>query len=213
MGFKINQTKIVKNAISADLADFLFKYLILKRETMDYLYLNKLVENNTMFGTFLHKQNEVIGKENSGSFTQYGDSAMETLLTKMLPLAEEHTGLKLIPTYTLVRVYEKGSVLLPHIDKHSSEWTITLNFGGEPYPFYVDTKNNSDEPLEANLSAGDGLIYNGGCKHWRNEFLGNYHANVFLHYVDINGPFKDEGLLYDTRPKLGLPVWTRKTPR
>ena len=39
------------------------------------------------------------------------------------------------------------------------------------------------------LNPGDGLIYRGcDCYHWREPFDGNHLAQVFLHYVDQNGP-------------------------
>jgi len=49
------------------------------------------------------------------------------------------------------------------------------------------------------------LIYS-GCEleHWREEFQGNICAQVFLHYNDMNGPFKTSNL-YDKRPLLGIP--------
>lgn len=56
------------------------------------------------------------------------------------------------------------------------------------------------------LKPGDMLIYR-GCElyHWRDKFLGLCHAQVFLHYKDINGPFYDKDKMYDDRFSLGLP--------
>ena len=43
-----------------------------------------------------------------------------------------------------------------------------------------------------NLKPGDGVIYQ-GCEveHWREPYEGDYHAQVFLHYVDANGKYAD----------------------
>ena len=43
---------------------------------------------------------------------------------------------------------------------------------------------------ELNLNPGDAAIYL-GCEveHWREEFKGDWHSQVFLHYVDKNGPY------------------------
>ncbi len=52
------------------------------------------------------------------------------------------------------------------------------------------------------------LIYH-GCelKHWREAFEGDYQVQLFMHYVDQNGPASKEK--FDTRPALGLPACTR----
>jgi hypothetical protein len=54
------------------------------------------------------------------------------------------------------------------------------------------------------------LVYS-GCEleHWREEFTGNICAQVFLHYNHINGQFKENNL-YDKRPLLGLPPFTKQ---
>ena len=43
------------------------------------------------------------------------------------------------------------------------------------------------------LSPGDGLLYRGiDVFHWREPFQGNRLVQVFLHYVDRNGPHADQ---------------------
>jgi hypothetical protein len=47
------------------------------------------------------------------------------------------------------------------------------------------------------------LIYKGAeVEHWREKYIGNNHAQVFLHYNDENDLDK---IKYDNRPELGLP--------
>ena len=45
------------------------------------------------------------------------------------------------------------------------------------------------------IEKGDGVIYKGcDIEHWRPIFVqpdGSWHHQVFLHYVDLNGPYKD----------------------
>jgi hypothetical protein len=54
------------------------------------------------------------------------------------------------------------------------------------------------------LNPGDGLIYRGcDCYHWREPFAGDHLAQVFLHYVDQNGPNTE--WKYDKRPRLSGP--------
>ena len=62
------------------------------------------------------------------------------------------------------------------------------------WPIYIDGN-------EINLNIGDAAVYL-GCDllHWRDEFLGDYQSQVFLHYVNKNGKnkefFKDKRILF-----------------
>jgi hypothetical protein len=52
------------------------------------------------------------------------------------------------------------------------------------------------------------LIYKGiELPHWREKFIGNNHAQVFLHYNNIDKPNAN---LYDGRVGLGLPKHIKK---
>jgi hypothetical protein len=54
------------------------------------------------------------------------------------------------------------------------------------------------------LRPGDALIYRGiELAHWREAFQGEKMAQVFLHYVDRNGPNAAEK--FDGRAGLGVP--------
>ena len=48
--------KVVKQAISLELANFLFNYFLLKREAVAYMYENNITYDNGMLGTFKRKQ-------------------------------------------------------------------------------------------------------------------------------------------------------------
>ena len=129
------------------------------------------------------------------------------------------TGLKLIPTYTYMRIYEKGNILRRHKDRPSCEISTTLNLGGDPWPIFLDPtgqtfvidefkqihKPNAPKGIKVNLDPGDMLIYSGcDLEHWREPFEGEACAQVFLHYNNGNGPFGKDNL-YDKRPILGIP--------
>ena len=107
-------------------------------------------------------------------------------------------------------MYEKGSILKRHKDRPSCEISTTLNLGGDPWTLFIDStggKNNNG--IKVDLEPGDMLVYS-GCEleHWREEFQGNICAQVFLHYNHVNGQFADSNL-YDKRPLLGLPPFTK----
>ena len=113
---------------------------------------------------------------------------MENLSDFLLPKIESATGLKLLPTYTFFRVYKAGDILEKHRDRPSCEISISLCLRkkGNIWPIYI---NNTAIMLEE----GDALIYK-GCEveHWREPYTeGTKLAQVFLHYVDANGPYTE----------------------
>jgi len=123
---------------------------------------------------------------------------METLLKTLLPLMEKNTGLKLYPTYSYARIYKKGDVLERHRDRPSCEISATLNLGGDSWPIYLEPK------IKVDLNPGDMLIYRGcDSTHWRDKLKGKKCAQVFLHYNQKNGPFKNSNL-FDGRPMIGI---------
>jgi len=106
---------------------------------------------------------------------------------------EKESGLKLYPTYSFMRVYTFNSELKKHTDRESCEISVTIMLGsdGTKWPIYMD-----DNPIE--LSPGDACVYLGrDVKHFRKNFKGDWHSQIFLHYVDQNGIYKD--FKYDKR--------------
>jgi PKHD-type hydroxylase len=126
--------------------------------------------------------------------TWYSLPCCNTLLGLMCERVSKETGRTLLPTYTYCRIYTEGNELLPHRDRPSCEWSVTINLAqSDPWPIYMDGKEIVQE-------VGDGAIYQ-GCEvyHWRKPFKGKEHIQVFLHYVDANGPHKDH--VYDSGDK------------
>ena len=195
MSFQTNKYQVIKKAISYELANFIFNYFLLKRDAVHHMYSNNYVAENDMLGTWKDKQVPNV-------YSHYADFVMETLLMKVMPIMKKETNLDLIPTYSYARVYEKGSVLAKHKDRPSCEISTTLNLGGDPWAIYL-------ERIKVDLEPGDMLVYSGcDLEHWRDEFQGNICAQVFLHYNHVNGQFADSNL-YDKRPLLGLPPFTK----
>lgn len=134
----------------------------------------------------------------------YGDPAFDGLLEYLRPRVEAQSGLALYPTYSYFRLYKRGDVLKRHRDRPASEISVTLNIGqipAEPWPISVERDAG---PYTTLLSPGDALLYRGcDCFHWRDAFQGSRLLQVFLHYVDRNGPHA--GLKYDGRETLMRP--------
>ena len=213
MSFKTKKYQVIRQALSKELANFIFNYMMLQRDAVDWMIKNNKVNPySPLIGTRTDQQVP-------GCYTKYADWVMETLLMYMIPIMKAKTGLELIPTYSYTRIYEKGDKLKRHKDRPSCEVSTTLYLGGDPWPIFIDptgTDNVIDEEKEihkpgapqgvrVDLKIGDMLIY-AGCdlEHWREPFQGKVCSQVFLHYNHANGPFAKTNI-FDKRPMLGIP--------
>ena len=204
--------KVIKKAVSYELANFCYNYFLLKRDAVSFMYKNNITAESPILGRWDDPQVP-------GAYSIYGDFVMETLLMKVLPVMKQKTGMDLIPTYSYARVYQTGSELKRHKDRPSCEISTTLNLGGDPWPIFIDptgSDNVIDEyknihkpgappGVEITLEPGDMLMYS-GCEleHWRKPFEGKLCGQVFLHYNHADGQFAKSNL-YDKRPMLGIP--------
>jgi len=176
--------KLVKNALHPDNCDYLTDYLRKHFESGNY----------------------VPDVQCTISAPLENDPILEKLLEEFLPKMELETGKKLFPTYAYARYYKKGEVMLCHTDRPSCEIsaTITLGFDSEVWPiFMADQGSETDQGIIGQngkisrikniqkflMNVGDAVIYRGcDAPHWREEFKGEWQAQVFLHYVDQDGP-------------------------
>ena len=135
----------------------------------------------------------------------YADPVMEHLLERLRPVVEAATGLALYPTYSYVRLYAQGDALAPHRDRPSCEISLSLTLGQEPpapWPLWI---RGPEGELAARLEPGDALLYRGiDCEHWRERYDGTRLAQVFLHYVNQDGPYA--AWKFDKRDSLDLTV-------
>jgi len=199
--FKEHKYLIIRNAISVELANFAFNYFLMKRDATEWMHKNNYVSEYTPgFGTWKDEQVP-------NTYSAYGDTFMETLMMKVLPVMEKHTELKLLPTYTYTRAYKKGDILHRHKDRPSCQISTTLHLGGNQWPIFIDPTGGDNVPTgsQVDLKVGDMLVYS-GCEleHWREAFKGNVCVQTFLHYNDADGRFGKENI-FDKRPMLGIP--------
>ena len=135
---------------------------------------------------------------------RYGDPMTDNLLLKLQPAIEQATRLTLFPTYSYVRLYKHGDQLTKHTDRESCEISLTLCLGMKPdapWPIHVEGPHGSSG---VDLNAGDALLYRGiECAHWRTPYSGEQLGQLFLHYVDQNGPYAD--WKFDKRSSLSDP--------
>ena len=198
--FKDNNYAVIQEAISSEVASFVYAYFQNKRAVAQYLQENK----------FLTPFDETWGTWNDAqipnTYSHYADLAMETLMVRVMPIMKKVTELNLVPCYTYARIYKYGDELKRHKDRPSCEISCTMNLGGDDWPIKLEPSGEKGkEGLTVNLKQGDMLVYRGTLlEHWREPFQGYDCGQVFMHYNDADGPF-GESNINDKRPMLGLP--------
>ena len=130
----------------------------------------------------------------------HGDPLFDSLLLTKTKTMEKHTNLKLFPTYSCWRMYSHAAVLEKHVDRPSCEVSVTIQINSDKpgeWPNYIE--NNA-----FNLKPGDAVIYLGTeVEHWREPLKSDWSSQVFLHYVNQDGKYKDH--IWDKRNYLGEP--------
>ena len=194
--------KIIKQAISQELAEFVYAYFLNKRAVAKHLFETRYISPFTEYWGIWNDE------QIPDTYSHYADIAMETLLENLKPLMEKESGLKLNETYSYARIYKKGDVLERHKDRYSCEVSTTLNIGGDEWPIYLEPSGEEGkEGIKVILNQGDMLVYKGcDVEHWREAFEGENCGQAFLHYNDASDE-KAEQNKYDGRPCLGLPAW------
>jgi predicted 2-oxoglutarate/Fe(II)-dependent dioxygenase YbiX len=193
-----------------------------------YVYLKDFLDIENGKQLALSLKNEVnkrgiFDSQCPGSKAIRDSEVFDSLLLELLPHIENASGLKLHPTYAYARWYQPGEKLKIHTDRAACEIsvTLTLDFEGDSWPIYVGKPSQEEteyarEDKNGHLvyakdvgkietQPGDGVLYKGTeMYHWRDEYTqGKWQAQVFLHYVDANGRYRD--WIYDKRTSLNIP--------
>mgnify|MGYP003127794325 CR=1 FL=1 len=94
MSFEDKKYKVIKGAISKELAQFVYNYFSLKRKVVRYLFDNKYISPyRTEYGTWQDQQVP-------NTYSCYADLAMETLLEQLVPIMKKETNSS--PTLLLI---------------------------------------------------------------------------------------------------------------
>ena len=169
--------------------------------------------SNHKFDDFDFQSNSII--------SEHSDYLMETILDITTPVIENNLGKKLWPTYSYLRIYDKGSDLPVHKDRGSCEYTVALCLGCDPvdkpyeifvgndsqtsdYKYFDDHGNYKRYEIKNKFSMmpNNALIFKGMENvHWRETCTHDHYVTVFLHYVDQEGKYKEEK--FDKRHLLG----------
>lgn len=176
----IKKFEVIKNFLTPEELNILKKYMEIKHRFNDNL--------------FDRHDNRCVARLS----TKYVyDPVTESLLFCKKQKVESLTNLKLFNSYSCWRVYTKHSFLKSHTDRPPCEISVTIMIGsdGTPWPIFMD-----GQPVE--LQPGEACLYKGTeVEHSREEFLGDWQSQIFLHYVDQNGPYANYKL--DGRTFLG----------
>lgn len=147
--------------------------------------------SNYMFD--LYAQNKLTKDDQcpmSDSFhsDNYSDGAVDIVIDPLAKIIENILHVPLLHTYTYARIYRPGETLKRHRDRPACEIsaTLTLNYDSEDiWPIFF-----KETPVTLNI--GDLAIYKGcDIEHWRPAFTGNWHVQMFIHYISASGPYKD----------------------
>ena len=205
--FKKNKYTVIRKAISEDLAIFIANYFRMQKQVYD------TCRQARYFSPFENIIGHYEGADEQipGTYSQYANMAMETLMLKCQPIMEKATGLKLDPNYTYARIYKKGDELKRHKDRFSCEISTTMNLGGDEWPIYLEPSGKEGmKGIKVDLKPGDMLVYKGSdLEHWRNKFKGKECIQAFLHYNNRKTPGAKENM-FDKRLHLGLPSWFKR---
>ena len=73
MIFQYKKYQVIKNAISYELANFIFNYFMLKRDAVGWMHKNNITYDTGLLGTWGDEQVP-------NTYSHYADPVMETLL-------------------------------------------------------------------------------------------------------------------------------------
>lgn len=182
-------------------------------KTKKYVHLKNVLDEQSCknlteyLKDLVNKQQTIQDSQCPKSQAVHGAEQFDMLLEALTPYFEEKSGLKLYPTYSYARLYnQKSEELKNHKDRPACEIsaTLTLGFEGNVWSIYMGDYEDKTNSSKIDMAIGDAVMYRGCDKwHWREPYVeGQWQAQVFLHYVDANGPHAE--WKYDKRESLGL---------
>ena len=148
-------------------------------------------------------------KQVNGSLARYNVPMYKQLHYLVRKQVENALGMDLLPTYFYDRFYYVGQQLKRHSDRPACEVSVTLQISTNsenPWPIWFNRPDGSDGYVV--MKNGDAAVYK-GCEreHWRDPLESKYnrmqrrirkvrkmqddtyHHQIFLHYVNSQGPF------------------------
>lgn len=126
----------------------------------------------------------------------------------LTPAMEAYVGMRLLPTYAYLRIYQRGDVCKVHSDRYACEHSLSLTLAASEEKAWALSvgKNRLTEPSAivdsdfgdekfgtVPMMSGDAVLYHGvHHRHGRLEPNPNtWSAHAFLHWIDPSGPYAD----------------------
>ena len=145
----------------------------------------------------------------NGSLSRYNVPMYKEVHYLVRKVVEKCLGIDLLPTYFYDRFYYIGQELERHVDRPACEVSVTLQIStnsDKPWPIWFERPDGSESYVL--MKNGDAAVYK-GCEreHWRDPLESKYnkvqnlwrtfrkqeddtyHHQIFLHYVNAQGPF------------------------
>src|SRR5215217_3420295 len=147
-----NERQVVENDGSFERDGYVIARKVFDQHSLD-IYTNYVL----MLGANSFRRRD----EKPGCRDRYADTLMESILLHLQPTMEQATRLSLLPTYSYLRIYERGAVLARHKDRHACEISASLTLGydaPEPWPLWLEIHQ---QPRSITLNRGDMLLYKG----------------------------------------------------
>jgi hypothetical protein len=151
----------------------------------------------------------VIGRP---TFHIHGDkyAPLRFFLAGLTPLLEELTGVELLPTFALLRIYRADDLCRVHSDKEDCEHglSLTLEYSDDlPWPLEIGMVNlpgrqkrvtegfEGEDHATIAMSPGDAVLYRGiHRRHGRTQPNPNrWSAHLFLFWVERDGAYHEQG--------------------
>jgi hypothetical protein len=134
-----------------------------------------------------------------------GDPGLDAFLDLAGPEIGRRIGRDLVPTVSYARIYMQGDRLPRHTDRDSCEFAVSVCIatppGAKAHSLYF--RRPGGRARRVSMREGDACVYLGtAVEHWRDPFPESGHIQLFLCYIDRQGPHFP-ALRFDGRPRLG----------
>ena len=163
---------------------------------------NTLTICQQYYSTNIEKGAYVLGDKQSKRFKSHNEPMSRILHYEILPLIEKIVGKKLMPTYTYLSAYVKGSDLPSHTDIADCEYTVSFLINkpeNSNWPIYIHRVKQSvkhkgrsdftppkDECIAVDCNAGGLMMFQGTDHiHFREELPNDFYHIVLLHYKSV----------------------------
>lgn len=199
MSFETEKYEVVRQVLSPDLVEYIAQCCDI-HEHCALLERPPTKDNPYPFGD----------TQSPNSFAWYGSLQGDTLVSFLKNKISKIVNKSLIETYSYWRAYYNGGILEKHRDRASCEYsaTVCIKKGNIDWPIFFENLNGQEVKIE--LEPGDMIIYKGDVlQHWREPYCGDRHVQLFVHYVDMNGEYKD--CWYDGRIYMAMPSNARRS--